>query len=216
MTLYELRTEIENLVDLESETLIAMIPDLINDAVRVIAHEPGIILPSLKVIQTVDTVVDQAYTTLPTPVDTNGFDGKLLFASVGGYKVDASVNLEDLLNAYPSLDSVGDVEAVALEGQTVWYAKIPEAATSMTLLLYQNPNTLTAPTDTPDCIPQELQRRTIVYYVAKQLFDYIEQDSEGKKPNMLAASYQYDQGITRLREYLAARRRGMSRSIWNV
>ena len=216
MTLYELKTEIENLVDLESETLVAMIPDLINDAVKIIAHEPGVILPALKTIQVVDTVVDQAYTTLPVPADTNGFDGKLLFAAVGTVKVEASVTLEDLLNAYPDLSEAGNVEAVALEGQTVWYARVPSEATSMTLLLYKNPDTLTAPTDSPDCIPSELHRRTIVQYVAKQLFDYIEQDVEGSKPNMLAASYQYDQGIVRLREYLAARRRGMSRSIWNV
>lgn len=211
MTFEELEDEILILVDSGTTSMDDEIPDLINDAVKEISLEPGIILPSLKSIQSVSTVSGQAYTTLPS-----GFDGKLLFASFDGVKVEAHKTLEDLLEDYPDLDEEGDVEAVALEGQTLWYVKIPSDVTAMGLLLYATPTELTAGTDVPSCIPAHLHRRTIVPLVASYMFDKLEQGDDGDKTNTLVQRNFYEKGIEKLREYLAARRRGMTRSIWNI
>lgn len=211
MNFSELKDEIELVVDPEDSTLIDLIPSLINEAILYIATESGLLLPSLKTITTLDTVEDQAYNTLPA-----GYNGKLIFASVGGVKIAVSLVLEDLLEQYPDLTKTGDIELIALEDNILWYAKIPDEVTSIFLMLYANPAELVKSTDIPVEIPEQFHRHTIKPYVAKYLFDLIEQDYEGNKPNMQVQQLFYDKGITQLRSYLAARRRGMSRSIWNV
>lgn len=211
MNFSELKDEIEIVVDPEDSTLIDLIPGLINEAILSIATEPGLILPSLKTITSIDTIVDQAYVVLP-----NGYNGKLIFASVGGIKVATNLVLEDLLEEYPDLTKAGDIESIALEDNILWYTKIPDEVTPIFLLLYANPAELVKSTDIPSEIPEQFHRHTIKPHVAKYLFDLIEQGDDGNKVNTQVQQLFYDKGIIQLRSYLAARRRGMSRSIWNI
>jgi hypothetical protein len=212
MNFIELRNEIEILVDPQDADMESSIPSLINEAIVYIANEPGIILPDLKSIVSVNTVVDQSYTTLPNGTTTYG--GKVIYASVGGEPVTCFNTLEDIMQEYPAMDEVGDIESVAVEGQTVWYAKQPEEETAMLLLLYADPPELEDDEDIPSSIPKHLHRETIVRRVASVMFDMIEQGEDGSKINTIVQTEFYDKGITKLREFLASKRRGMSRSVW--
>jgi hypothetical protein len=211
MNFIELQDEISLLVDSGTSSLEDMIPDLINEAVLSIANEPGVILPNLKSVQSVLTDVGKSYVNIP-----DFMDSKILFASVGGIQLSPYNTLEDLMSEYPDMSEVGSVEGIALEGSTLWYVKSPSVGTSILLLMYANPDILQDDYDEPICIPAHLHRQTIIPYVAKYLFDFLEQGDEGNKVNTQVQQLQYDKGLIKLREYLAARRRGMSKSIWNI
>jgi len=136
---------------------------------------------------------------------------------VGGVGVVCDYILEELIDQFPALDEVGDIEAIALEGQTVWYVKQPDAETAILLLLYKKPTALDALTDVPTDIPLHLHRSTIVRYAAMLLFDLLEQDDSGQKPNTAAQKLFYEEvGLVKLKEYLAGRRRHLANSIWSV
>lgn len=211
MTYEELQNEISVLVDSGTPELEDSIPSKINEAIQIIANEPGVILPSLKSIVSVSTVVGQNYTTLEA-----GYSGKLIYAIAGGDPIDFSLTLEDILVRYPDVTEEGDVEVIALEDQVLWYAKVPEAETAITLLLYALPAELLLPGDVPTCIPPHLHRSLIVSKVAQMLFDTLEQGEDDVNTNTQVYELQYEKALIKLRETLASRRRGMSRSMWNV
>lgn len=211
MNFGELKDEVLILVDSGTTEIDDMVPGFVNDAVQYIANEPGIVLPSLKTIRNISTELDQEYATLESV-----FNGKLLFASVGGVKIDAHKSLEDLLNDYPTMQEYGSVEAVALEGATVWYANIPEEVETMTLLLCLNPDTLILDADIPASIPEHLHRSLIVPCAAKFAYESMGRGEDTEETNIAAQEINYQKGLIKLREFLAARRRGMSRSIWTV
>lgn len=213
MNFLELKDEVEILVDDPSAVIMDRIPGVVNEAVLAVANAPGIVLPGLKALYTSETVLGQAYLTLP---DNNA--EKLLFVSAVDSGTPISVNntLEDLLGDYPTLTEEGDVEAVALEGSTLWYHKIPSLATPLLVLYYKKPEVLTLDTDIPSVIPEHLHRKTIVPYAGMILYNLIEDGIEGEKVNTAVQMNFHDQGIIELREYLAARRRGRHHSVWSV
>lgn len=211
MTYDEIQDEIILLVDSGTPAIDALVPDLVNDAVFTIANEPGIILPSLKAIVSVNTDDTDGFVSLPV-----GYDSKVLYASVGGIEVNTYSTLEDLLMAGYDFQTEGDVEAIAIEGNVIWYANTPSTVTAMSMLLYSNPTPLEETTDVPDCIPVHLHRATIIPWVAMQMFNMMEQADDGNKTNFLVQQEFYMSGLRKLREYLAGRRRGMSRSVWNI
>lgn len=210
MTYEELQAEIILLVDTNTAAINDLVPDLINDAIFSALNEPGIIVPDLKVIRNISTEIEQAYATME-----GTFNGKLLFVSVEGVKLDAHQTLEDLLLDYPTMAEIGSVEAVALEGSTLWYAKIPTEVQTITMLLYSAPEPLTLPAEEPIYIPPHLHRGIIIPYAAAKMYDMIEQEDQDPKIQTKYQESNYKKGIIKFREFLAARRRGMSRSIWS-
>ena len=211
MNYLELQDEIILLVDSGTSEIDALVPGLVNDAVFAIANEPGVILPSLKSIVSVNTVAAQGYTSIPV-----GYDSKVIYASVGGLEVETRSTIEDLLKEGYDFSTEGEIEALAVEGNVLWYANTPADVTAITMLLYKNPVTLVEDTDVPEEIPVHLHRSLIIPYVAKTMFDMIEQEDDTTKTQTQVQELFYEKGLVKLREYLAARRRGMSRSIWNI
>ena len=211
MNYLELQDEIILLVDSGTSEIDALVPGLVNDAVFAIANEPGVILPSLKSIVSVNTVAAQGYTSIPV-----GYDSKVIYASVGGLEVETYNTIEDLLKEGYDFSTEGEIEALAVEGNVLWYANTPADVTAITMLLYKNPVTLVEDTDVPEEIPVHLHRSLIIPYVAKTMFDMIEQEDDTTKTQTQVQELFYEKGLVKLREYLAARRRGMSRSIWNI
>lgn len=213
MNYLELKDEVEVLVDDPSAEIRGRIPGLVNEAVSAVAQAPGVVLPGLKMVYTTETVLEQAYTALPE----NG-SGKLLFVSAvnSGAAISIHNTVEDLFGDYPTLAEAGDVEAVALEGDILWYQKIPSEATPLMVLYYRKPELLVADLDIPSVIPEHLHRRTLVPYAGMLLYSLIEDGIEGEKVNTAVQMNFFDRGVIELREYLAARRRGRSYSVWNV
>lgn len=217
MNRLEIRTEIENLVQ-DASFVSATINTYINLTILYAGTQADI--PELKRIDTVDTITSQAYASLSGL--TGGFSGRLRrVKNADGDSVTIFSDLALLMDAYPTMIEAGDVEAVALEGSTLWYHKIPATAETLTCLYYRNPTTLSADGESPSDFPEHLHRYLFVNGTAYMIYDQIEDDVEDKKVNTRGQFWlSFDEtnkhsGIVKLREFIAKTRRHNISSSWS-
>ena len=216
MNLGEILDEVKILIDDDSFSDSTII-DYINNTIKWIGDEVN--LPSLKGIDTVETVVSQNYALLTGLTD--GFSGRLVSCLSEDIIVYSS--LEALMEDFISdIDMEGAVEGVALEGTILWYQKIPAAAETLTLIYYKNPTTLTAMSHTPPVdIHESLHRRLFVNGTAFFLYDLKEDGVEGEKVNANSQYYQAfehrnkQSGMTLLKASLARKKVHRISSVWN-
>ena len=218
MNLGDMITEVDNIVD-DSNFTSVMITDYINQAVQYAAMQVD--LPDLKKLITATTVTGQPYTSL-TGV-TGGFSGRLLQVSDSGIAIYPNLQLlmdEYVSDDYLDLTEAGSVEAIALEGRTLWYQYVPADETDIVLLVYQNPSTLDANADIPSDFPDHVHRSLFVHGAAYYMFDQIEDGLEGNKVNTNAHFLKaFDEGsrhsgITKVREWVGKSRRHWKSSVW--
>jgi len=211
MNFGKLISEVQLLVQDWSPDIASSIPGAINEALAFVAGEVD--LPELKAVTSVLTVVDQAWASMP-----NTSAGKLLFVSYGSdTKVEIKPSLTDLLNESPGLDDEGDVEMVALEGNTLWYRKIPSVATSLLILYYKLPTALSGNSDIPTCLPEHLHRGLLAHGAAKILYENIEDGlDENEKVNTLHHMSQQELHLQKLREWIGKNRPSAIRNPYNV
>lgn len=216
MTRLEIRTEIENLVQ-DNSFSEATLNEYINQAILYCAANADI--PELKSIAVVDTILAQAYTTLSGL--TGGFSGKLRrVKNADGDAIIIFPDLALLMDEYPTMDEAGDVEAVALEGSTLWYQDIPAEAETLTCLYYRNPATLSLDSESPSDFPEHLHRYLFVYGTAWLVYDQIEDGVEGEKVNTKGQFWlSFDErnrhsGIVKLREWISKNKRHSISSSW--
>ena len=216
MNRLEIRTEIENIVQDDSFN-----SDTLNDYINqsIIYAGAQVDIPELKGINTVDTVLGQAYASLSGL--TGGFSGKLRrVKDSDGNAICIYSDLALLMDAYPTMDEEGEVEAVALEGSTLWYQDIPAAAETLTCLYYRNPTTLSLDNEIPSDFPTHLHRQLFVHGSAWMIFDQIEDGIEGEKVNTKGQFWHsFDEsnrhsGIVKLREWISKTRRHSISSSW--
>jgi hypothetical protein len=219
MNLGDMITEVDNIVD-DSKFTSGMITDYINQAVQYAAAQVD--LPGLKKLITAKTVVGQPYCSLAGV--TGGFSGRLVRASDSGIAIYPNLQLlmdEYVSDDYLDLTQVGDVEAIALEGKTLWYQYVPAGITDIILLVYQNPSSLTANADIPSDFPDHVHRNLFVHGAAWMMFDMIEDGLEGSKPNTAAQFLlSFDEsnrhsGITKVREWVGKSRKHWKSSVWS-
>lgn len=218
MNKLQIRTEIENLIQdssFDSDALDGYIEQCILYA------GAQVDIPALKRIDTVDTVLSQAYVALTGL--TGGFSGKLRrVKNATGTNMTISSNLELLMDLYPTMDEAGDVEAVALEGSTLWYQDIPAAVETLTVLYYRDPAVPSTDGDSPSDFPAHLHRQLFVHGTAWIVFDQIEDDVEEAKVNANSQFWMsFDEknrhsGITKLREWIGKTRRHNISSSWRT
>ena len=215
MNLEAIRNEVENLVD-DSSYDADTIDRYINDT---LAFAAGLIsLPTLKMIGVVDTVVDQAYTSI-VGVDPD-FSGVLRrVKKLNGNEPRIYPDLERFLDDY-TMDNVGEVQAVCLEGSVLWYQKIPSTPETLTILYFKNPSPLSQDGDEPSDFPAHIHRKLFVHGTAYIIFDQIEDGVEGDKVNTVShffhsfSSKNPDSGINKLREWLARTQPHHISSVW--
>jgi hypothetical protein len=182
----------------------------LNEAYKEIVEETEI--PSLKKVTTVTTVVSQAWLNMP-----EGFSGKLRYVGDSSGKIQILDNgVEELIESYPSLDTVGDVECVALQGNVLYYQGIPSTATDLVVLYYEDVNDLEAEDDTPDYLPEYLHRELLVNKAATKEYSRIEDGMEGIKVNTVKYATAYEEAKQKLQEWIARRRRHNHRSRWDA
>lgn len=216
MNRLQLRTEIENIIqdDSFSETTLN---EYIEQAILYAGANADI--PELKRIGTVDTIPEQAYTSLSSL--TGGFSGKLRrVKNADGDAIEIFSDLALLMDEYPTMNEEGEVEAVALEGSTLWYQDIPAEAETLTCLYYKNPAVLSLDTESPSDFPEHLHRHLFVHGAAHIIYDQIEDGIEGEKVNTKAQFWlSFDErnrhsGIIKLREWVSRIRRHNISSSW--
>ena len=207
MNLSQLKDEVT--IVLSDTSFASSLSNWINDSIGQIIDDANV--PGFKEMLTVNTVVSQAYTTLGATCD-----GRILY--VGSATAELSgglVTLEHLLKMYPSMSEAGDVEYIAVEGNTMYYQGIPTVATPLTILHRRKPVVMVEDTDTPEGIPEHLHLAVIVPRVAMRGFDRIEDGCEGEKVNTIAQSIRYKQGLHDLMCWVAKRVPHRSTSIWS-
>lgn len=218
MNRLEIRTEVENLIDDRSFTA-----NVLNGYIDQCISYAGaqVDIPGLKRIDTVETVLSQNYAVLSGL--TGGFSGKLRrVKDADGDGIYIFPKLELLMDEYSTMVEVGEVEAVALEGSTLWYQKIPAEVEILTCLYYQNPASLALDTSSPDDFPAHLHRQLFVYGTSWMVYNLIEDGIEGDKVNVKNNFYQsFDEenrhsGITKLREWLGKVKQHNISSSWKV
>lgn len=217
MNRLEIRTEVENLV--QDASFADTLDSYIDQCILYAGAQVDI--PALKRIDTVDTVLVQAYVGLTSL--TGGFSGKLRrVKNASGTGIGILSNLELFMDLYPMMNEVGDVEAVALEGSTLWYQKIPETVETLTVLYYRDSALPATDHDSPNDFPAHLHRQLFVQGTAWMIFDQIEDDAEEVKTNTKGQFWQsFDEsnrhsGITKLREWLAKTKRHNISSSWRT
>jgi hypothetical protein len=215
VTFADLKDEVAIITQDSSVNLVAQVETALNEALYNVAEEMissgGI--PDLKRIGTFTTVVDQAWTTLPT-----GFNGKLLFAgNDSNCLAIADGGVEELMEENPLLDTSGPVHTVALEGSVLYYQGIPTSATSHPILYQVYPTLWALESDVvPDYIPVELQRSLFVHYAAAEMFNKIEDGIDGEKVNTAAQLGLHEKALTKMRHHLGRRKASNKRSAWLI
>lgn len=219
MKLEHIRREVENLIDdpsFDSET----IDQYINQALEYVASQ--INLPTLKGLGVVSTEVGQAYTDMAV-ISGESFSGILrLVVREDGKFPTIYADLESLILEYPTLDQEGSVEAVALDGRTLWYQKIPTSETPLTVVYFRNPAPLVKDSDVPSDTPNHLHRLLYVHGAAYLIYDQIEDGIDGAKVNTTNHFFHsFDEnsrtsGITKLREWLGKRKVHHISSVWSA
>lgn len=206
--LEELRTVVKDDTFTDA-TLTSYINEVYKKVLSEIRH------PSLKRIATVTTNLLMPYTTLENL--PGGFSGNLLRArSSTNTTMDLALypNLQLLMDEFSTMEEEGDVEAVALEGSTLWYQKVPAELTGLIILYIANPVPLTASTDVPLYIPEELHRSILVYGAASIAQDLQENGIEGQKVEYSSHSVVFQNGTQQLKEWLGMRRNHFISSCW--
>jgi len=218
MEFSDIVTEVDNIVqdDSFSDT---RIKGYVNRALNYVCALVD--LPQLKRIGTVATSTSVPYASLAGM--TGGFAGRIKRVS----DVDVTIypNLEMLMDNYVKSDNLdltlaGSLEAVALEGNILWYQYVPATSVDITFLYYQNPTELTEDTDESTDIPEHLHRKLLVHGAAFMVFDQIEDGMEGEKVNAInhfTHSFSEDSkhsGLTKFREWLGKNRNNYISSTW--
>jgi hypothetical protein len=176
-------------------------------------------LPLRKFVS-VDTVLETAYASVSV---TTGISTRLLKAKETSTATPLLVysTLDEFWDDFPDLTVEGSLSAVCLEDTVLWYANIPETATSISLLLKTYPDRLEDAADEPTAIPPHLRRQLLVYGTAWLLYEILEQSEEQKvnSASMYNLSFNRrnpDSGINLLFNYIAKTRYHHAGSYWNV
>lgn len=184
-TFAELQSKVANI--LQDTSLVADIPDYLNQAVSEIAGGlPSTLgsvvtppLPNLFTIDTVETVIDTASVAMPA-----SFQRNLQFATnSAGIEIDVFDSMIEFAQFYPLMTASGSVQAVVEQGGRLYYQRIPTAAETLTLHFYKLPTEMTLNTDIPTCIPLHLQLPLLVNHAAFKLFELIEDGEAGMGVN---------------------------------
>jgi len=217
MKLKEIRTEVDILIDDDSYDSIA-VDGYINQA---LAYTAGLIdLPSLKRIGTVTTVVDQAYANILDEVSDFSVSRLKRVKTSDGGSPDVYASVWALMDNYPTMEEAGDVEAVAVEGNRLWYQKVPEAAETLVIGYMIEPSRLTLDDDEPEDIPEHLQRALLVHGTAWMIMDQKEENVDSQKFNTKShfwLAFHEDNrssGLCQLRAWVSRCRKNYSYGIW--
>ena len=219
MTLQEILDEIYLLVKDDSfftpedgEEFPAAMVRRVNEAIAFACAQPGIEIPSLKKMGQFTTDTIDPYATVDG-ISSN-FAGRILAVGNPDDKIKIYSSLEDLYTDYYPLTVAGDIEAVYIAGNVIWYQGIPSTPTDVLCILQDDPPQVSLGTDDIPIIPEFLQRKIVAHGVAGWLYDAIEDGVDGNKNNTTNSKMEFADGIQKWKEFLGARRQHNKTSHW--
>jgi len=116
------------------------------------------------------------------------------------------VLVERSLAAFQALDPAGtrtgSICRVFPFQQEVACYPIPTAAETIKAWYFRHPSELTASDDVIDGLPDDLAKDALADYALRELFDEIEDDVTGKKPNTLYFTQRFERDLQRISRYV--------------
>jgi hypothetical protein len=174
-----------------------------------------LMLPSLKRLDTVVTDTSNAYVSVSAL--EGGFSGRLIRVyNSDGVSLALAPSLEVLMDDNGGLENVGDVETCCLEGNVLWYVKVPDVAVTLTILYFKNVDLLVGDSDIPSELPDFCHRSVLVHGAAAIMFDVFEDGVDGAKVNMQSHRGLSLDGLMKTREWLGRNKRHYISSCWSI
>lgn len=208
MNLNEIRNEVMGIVS-DSSYDPDTVTGHVNQALKLCSSVVDI--PEFKRVFTVSTVTDKAYLLLSEYIEN--FGGRVRRVKYDGIDLTVYPTLEALMDDYGDMENVGDIEAAALEGRTLWYQNIPATSVSLLVLCYVNPEPLSRGTDVPSWLPEHVHRNLLVCGACATIFDQIEEE-DSEKPVSRRYEKDFRDGISMLREWIARNRQSHTYGCW--
>lgn len=171
----------------------------INEGLDICVSET--LLPALESEGTIDTD-STGITDLPTDWS---YDRELYMCTYGDGKVVKVVDSVSLLEKeYPGFRTellTGDVKMCTVRAGQLIYYPIPAEATTLTCGFYKKHTELSALTDVPDILPKHLHYKLLCSFAAKEIWDIIEDGTDGAKVNTAIYSNKFKVALEDLKEY---------------
>ncbi len=210
MKLEQMKKEVKRLVDDQYYDPITL-QEFLNKAVNMCAFD--IDIPEFKRVATIETVADEAYTYLNEQIPQ--FGGRVRRVKYDGADLKVYSSLDELLDNYENLTDEGDIEAIALEGRILWYAKIPETVASLLLLYFINPDPLVAKVNEELAwLPEACQLKIICHGAASLIWYEIEEEDSGQ-PVANRHRAIYEEGIIDFKQWISRNRQNLTYSHWS-
>lgn len=214
MTFKELENAVQREIEDFSKEFFTDIPSVINEVYLTACDEidPGV--PSLETLKNLNTVVGELFMNQPEKSS-----GKIIAVYNQSTKEKVRLvngGLEDLREKMGSLTEEGSIKYWLPLGTRIAYAPIPQEATALDIIYYQNPQELTGDSDIPLHIPSHLHRGLLVHGTAFHLFSRIEQEVEGESRETQKQLALFNEGITKFRNWVSRRQRVKGRISWDA
>jgi len=189
------------------------IPSVINEIYTEVCDEidPGV--PNLQAVETLGTVVGQAFMNQPAESSGKIVD---IYDSNGCKLTQVDGDLETLRDKCGSLTGAGAIKYWLPLGQRIWYAPIPTAAENLEIIYYKDPTELTGDGDEPSEIPGHLHRGVLVHGTAFRLFSRIEQEGENEALETGKQFALFTAATDKFRNWVARRQRVKGRTAWDA
>ena len=159
-------------------------------------------LPDLEQQGEVITVLNQAYTDLPSDYLR---DLNWVYDSTSDYRITLLGGLQLLKIKYPGLAKTGNIEHAAVSLRKLYYQGIPSVKRTLAINYFRKPTLLHNDRDEPIMLPSHLHRRLLVNYACKALFARIEDGMDGKKANTAFHDAEYKQAFNELQLWIIPR-----------
>jgi len=159
-------------------------------------------LPDLEKQATVTTVLDTAFTTLPSDYLR---DLNWVYDATTDCRITLLGSLQLLKIKYPGLAKTGNIEHAAASLNKLYYQGIPSVKRELSINYFRKPTLLHNDRDEPDMLPSHLHRRLLVNYACKALFSRIEDGMDGKKVNTAFHDLEYKLAFSELELWIIPR-----------
>lgn len=211
MLFSEMQQEVKNII--QDSSFDSSVAGYINEAFLQASGRVNI--PDLKRIGVASTIEGQMYTSLAGIQD--GFGGrlsKMLTPDILRFK-DIETLSTWVIQQSRSLTETGPVEAVALEGKTLWYFPSPPTDQDLSCILFANPKILEDADDSPDAFPEICHRNIGIHGACYLAYGIIEDGIEGIKTNTEYHFGRFEAGIVQMQEWIGKHRVHQITSVMN-
>ncbi len=210
MKLERIQKEVISLVDDRGYDSITVI-EYINKALYQCSLD--IDIPEFKRVTNIKTITGQAYAYLNEQI--LHFGGRVRRVKYAGADLKVYVSLDNMLDNFDDLSTTGTIEAVALEGRVLWYAKIPENPVTLLVLYFEHPEPFKPRVlEEVPWMPEACQLDILVNGAAWKIWEELEEEDSGY-PMARRFHAVYNKGIKDFKQWITRNRLNLTYSHWS-